>query len=659
MQFDDRLGDGYNLTQLVVDYEIFDGRGLVFEIDTIHSSTFFTADVTVTAKVDRGFAPFGSGQVYNPTTNGLIPPSSQEQSGLSPTQKARIDRHNVVSMESLLTGADSVFSITYVSDTSGLTGIQGQAFVNSTADTLGLYNGVQWVLFFGGSGGGGGTDDQVASEVPITDAGGYYTGTEVETALQEVGADMALRPTGSGAANHVAYWSGTSALAHAASQLYWNTSNNTLSIGSTGSSQALDITGALRLRPAATPNAWSGSMHYNSTLNWMKIADGTNYYPVARMSPALTSIGGFADYVPRFSSAYSMTLEKGTLRDNGTNVSLGVAPTTVDSFPLLVVRNQNASTWISVQNPSTVSTSRAGLLVNAGGSIKGTYETTYGVPQGMRINVLTNHGLQFGTNNTVRGIIEADGDWGIGTTSPSYILDISSTGGVRIPVGTTAQRPSGASGVLRYNTSNDYFEGYITTGAQFASFPWMNSALSQMTAENYVWNVDQSLTGKDDYRMLYNESSGEIEVAPSALSTHGVLYETVSTAFTPLSGTWVRYDEFLSTALENFTATDSTITYTGSELITVQVEYTGSLQLAPSSSGTYRVRLALYENTTYFSQSESDVQIVTDAAETWKIPVAGQTLMSLSTNDVISLKHIGDSSANPSLVNCYLLIKAL
>lgn len=34
---------------------------------------------------------------------------------------------------------------------------------------------------------GGGTDDQTAAEVPITDAGGYYTGTDVEAALQEVG----------------------------------------------------------------------------------------------------------------------------------------------------------------------------------------------------------------------------------------------------------------------------------------------------------------------------------------------------------------------------------------------------------------------------------------------------------------------------------------
>jgi hypothetical protein len=42
------------------------------------------------------------------------------------------------------------------------------------------------------AGGGGGSDDQTAAEVPIADAGGYYTSTDVEGALQEL-ADAALQ----------------------------------------------------------------------------------------------------------------------------------------------------------------------------------------------------------------------------------------------------------------------------------------------------------------------------------------------------------------------------------------------------------------------------------------------------------------------------------
>ncbi|MDH5524535.1 MAG: hypothetical protein OEY01_11165 [Desulfobulbaceae bacterium] len=44
-----------------------------------------------------------------------------------------------------------------------------------------------------------GTDDQTAAEVNITDAGEYYTGTEVETALQEIGASIASGGDGWGA----------------------------------------------------------------------------------------------------------------------------------------------------------------------------------------------------------------------------------------------------------------------------------------------------------------------------------------------------------------------------------------------------------------------------------------------------------------------------
>lgn len=39
------------------------------------------------------------------------------------------------------------------------------------------------------------SDDQTAAQVPISDAGGYYTGTDVEAALQEVGADLATVST--------------------------------------------------------------------------------------------------------------------------------------------------------------------------------------------------------------------------------------------------------------------------------------------------------------------------------------------------------------------------------------------------------------------------------------------------------------------------------
>ena len=49
---------------------------------------------------------------------------------------------------------------------------------------------------------------------------------------------------------------------------------------------------------------------------------------------------------------------------------------------------------------------------------------------------------------------------GVNDATPSVTLDISGTDAIALPVGTTAQRPSGAAGRFRYNSSLSQFEGY-------------------------------------------------------------------------------------------------------------------------------------------------------------------------------------------------------
>ncbi len=39
-------------------------------------------------------------------------------------------------------------------------------------------------------------------------------------------------------------------------------------------------------------------------------------------------------------------------------------------------------------------------------------------------------------------------------------LKVDSTGYIQLPVGTTAQRPTGVEGMMRYNTSDDVVEVY-------------------------------------------------------------------------------------------------------------------------------------------------------------------------------------------------------
>ena len=65
---------------------------------------------------------------------------------------------------------------------------------------------------------------------------------------------------------------------------------------------------------------------------------------------------------------------------------------------------------------------------------------------------------------------------GINTSSPVYELDMSgSTDALRLPVGTTGNRPTGATGIIRFNTTTGTYEG-CSDGSTFTSFAVAGSA---------------------------------------------------------------------------------------------------------------------------------------------------------------------------------------
>lgn len=65
-----------------------------------------------------------------------------------------------------------------------------------------------------------------------------------------------------------------------------------------------------------------------------------------------------------------------------------------------------------------------------------------------------------GTAGANKTVIDSSGNVGINTTGPSVSLDISTTDAVKLPAGTTAQRPTPTNGMLRYNSDDAAFEGY-------------------------------------------------------------------------------------------------------------------------------------------------------------------------------------------------------
>lgn len=254
-------------------------------------------------------------------------------------------------------------------------------------------------------------------------------------------------------------------------------------------------------------------------------------------------------------------------------------------------------------------------------------------------------------------LAQVNGNVGVKTASPRWTLDNAGTDGTIIGGGTTAQRGTGYDGGIRYNTTENLYEGYGNSAWRF--FPYMDASKAQLIANNWKFNVDQSLTGLGNYRMSYNSSSDEWEATPSSVSTRGALNETVSTAFSPNLGSWKRITSLTSGGLSGYSATDSTLTYTGSTTHWARVEYSGSVRLAPSGSGSYQLRFTLFDNTTELAPSESKVQIQADAAETWIIPISGHYITQVISGHVFSLKVRGNSAANPELNNLQFSITAL
>lgn len=81
---------------------------------------------------------------------------------------------------------------------------------------------------------------------------------------------------------------------------------------------------------------------------------------------------------------------------------------------------------------------------------------------------LSGDSVTVGGNLSVTGTGTIGGNTDItGTLSVTGDTSITSTGAIKVPVGTTAQRPTAATGKIRYNSTTGAYEGY--DGASWSS----------------------------------------------------------------------------------------------------------------------------------------------------------------------------------------------
>ena len=117
---------------------------------------------------------------------------------------------------------------------------------------------------------------------------------------------------------------------------------------------------------------------------------------------------------------------------------------------------------------------------------------------------------------------------GINDSSPSYGLDINATDAVKVPVGTTAQRPATAvEGLFRYNSTDRTFEGY-SLNASTNVVEWGPIAGSggggfpDQSADRYSTDYSVGATLKSDGTNTYWAfDAGDNDWASARIWTHG------------------------------------------------------------------------------------------------------------------------------------------
>ena len=220
----------------------------------------------------------------------------------------------------------------------------------------------------------------------------------------------------------------------------------------------------------------TGDLLYGSATNtWSRLAAGATgtlliggTTPSYSSSPTITgtmTAGAFVANEAITGSLSQGAIAYGTLGYSDTNIYASFT-SSVNSYNQLVVQNTNngssASANLIVSNNLGTSTTYFGEFGMNSSGFTGTgafnaANTVYldATTADLAIGTTTANSVHFVVNSSTTDSITINGSTGL--------VSFPGTGAVTLPVGTTAQEPTGVSGMLRFNSTTSSFEGYNGT----------------------------------------------------------------------------------------------------------------------------------------------------------------------------------------------------
>ena len=258
----------------------------------------------------------------------------------------------------------------------------------------------------------------------------------------------------------------------------------------------------------------------------------TTYYTIANVVSGEWEVG-----IGTYGSAGN-TLSRDTVLSSsnaGSLVSFGSG--TKDVFV-----TQPAERNVYVNGTDIVAENNANLKTTYGGTGLTSY-TAGDVPYYAAGTALSKLGI--GTSNQVLTSSGSAPQWStnlsIGSLTASADSTFNSTGAVKISAGTTGERPTGAVGKIRWNSTLSQYEGYDGTNWTLLGGAVISNDTS--TSTNVYPTFASVTTGNastlytSNAKLLYKPSTGEFQASvPVALNGIVVNSQTVSASYTIAAG---------------------------------------------------------------------------------------------------------------------------